>query len=177
MRLFDNFIPFWKARSERRALEKRLQKIVSPEIVSAILNGDATSHEPNFREFQLEYVLAIVAGSTSAQISENTGKVFEIGIQHKAMIFGIINSLVAMTIGKAPFPQNAGDRFAFIADLQKQLGSEIKIIHGSSPGHIGLIGSLDNMASFTFLIPRFGKILASFRDLPFGEAREILGHP
>jgi hypothetical protein len=58
----------------------------------------------------------------------------------------------------------------------RELGKNIKLVHGSSPGHFGILGGPKRVA-YSFVVPQFQSALARLCALDFGQAEELRQAP
>jgi hypothetical protein len=171
--LLNSAISFLKQWRQERRVRKLFSELVSPEIVKQIMEdkSDEAFDFSNFKEAKVEYALVFIRGDGPVQICERVGIVCDIGIAHSAMVDSVLGALVVMTVGSPVCKE--GDRSALISELKEKLGPDLKIVHGSSPGHFGLVGSQQRM-SFTFIIPNFDAVLGCLDEIRFGEVRELI---
>ena len=161
---------------ERRHIKKVFQRLVSPEVVDELLAAEKSTGL-NLDEFKggvVESVLVMAGGAAPGEINAKVGAVCDIGREYNAMHWSIVGPLVVL--GNCPFPnQPTFDRLKFVEELRRKLGGAIKIVHGSAPGHWGLLGSSNGIVIYSFLVSNFSTILGSFGELKDGEVREVLG--
>ena len=63
------------------------------------------------------------------------------------------------------------DRPGFVAELIRQFGENIKLVHGSAKGHYGNLGGPQRMA-YSFILEEFEPALARLCSLHFGQVEE-----
>jgi hypothetical protein len=106
-------------------------------------------------------------------LSVAVARVADLAVAHGAVVHDLVGALVIIAFGTHPAasPQSSG-RASLVQALREQLVSDIKIVHGASDGHYGLLGGETRM-SYTFLVPQFDQILGTLSRLQFGESEEF----
>jgi hypothetical protein len=155
---------------ERRRVKRVFGKMVSPKIVDELLGK---SELPlSVSPVRIGFVFALVRGETATQTSERVGTAVEIA-QARAVV-DILGPLVVATFGRTQFASlNLVEMGSLVADLTRQLGPNLKLVHGIRDGHSGLIGSKTGCISYSFLVPGFEEILCALGRLEFGQIEEL----
>lgn len=157
---------------QRWRIRRTFSGFISEEGLNDILS--AKLDETNVRklkESQLEFVLVAVRGHDAQQISERMGIVADLGVQHKGLVDCLVSSLVVMVFGMAPHDSDK-NRFTFVSALHEKLGKEVKIVHGSERGHVGMIGGNVRL-SHSFIIPSFLEAIEQLIASDFGDIKEL----
>lgn len=158
---------------QKRKDRKTLEKMVSPEAAAGILRGDPPEGPP-FTAGRIEFVLVYVAGNTPEEISEHVGSVTEMATSHDGIVASIIGALVVIVFGTRPHKSPANElRIALVGQMNQALSSHMKIVHGVSDGHCGIVGG-GTLAYYTFILPGFDAILGRLSRLEFGQVEEFL---
>jgi hypothetical protein len=157
---------------EKRRIKQAFSRIVAPDAVEAVLRGDEL--ETVLKQGHLQFALASVRG-TPAEISDRVGLIGDVAMAHSLVVFSSLGPLVAVASGMHSWsPPDATRRLAFVEDLRRQLGDDVKILHGTAIGHYGLLGKETGVVFYSFLLPHFDSVLAALVRLEFGAAKEFL---
>ncbi|SPE52919.1 hypothetical protein SBV1_1610011 [Verrucomicrobia bacterium] len=156
---------------EKRRVKKIFGKVVDEHVVAAALEGRL--ERPPRTQSHIEFVIASVSGDTAERISELMGRVLGIATRHGALVDGLSGSVVVAAFGAPPArPPLAGARFRLVEELLRELGGEIKVVHGAGQGCYGLFGSEAN-GRYSFAVPRFDDALGLLSSTKFGSAQEF----
>ena len=137
------------------------------------MRGDGIERQP-FTAARIEFVLVFVAGKTPEEVSERVGRVTEIAMSHDGSVHDIIGALIVVAFGTVQHGSPiAGKRAALVEHLSRELLSHLKIVHGASDGHYGLVGS-EVRVSYSFILPRFDAMLGRLSQLEFGQIEEFV---
>jgi hypothetical protein len=157
--------------SERRRVKKTFEKLVEPGVVDEVLAGK--SLECPLTASNIEFVIICVRFETPRQVFKSIGRVIEISTRHQASIDGLSASVIVAAFGAQPHsPEKPGSAAELAAELIKELGLDVKIVHGAGSGYFGCFGS-GNSLRFSFVLPRFDSPLALLNQTEFGAAREF----
>ena len=140
-------------------------------LVSLDKHEDIAESVRGLRETRIEYVFVVVRGATAEAAQQLISQVVEIAWVHKADL-EFIGSFLVLTSGVFPLSKASPDgRRALVIDLVKQVGPNVKIVHGSANGHRGLLGS-ERVARYSFILPHFDEILVRLSRVQFGQCGE-----
>ncbi|HZM02815.1 MAG TPA: hypothetical protein VFC44_07305 [Candidatus Saccharimonadales bacterium] len=160
-----------RAYLEKRRVRRIFRKVVNPETADAILDGHNVRQPPT--ESQIELILVFVRGDKPEQISHLIDRVIEICAVHQAYVDGLVASIVVAGFGTHPTSKPAvGARVGFVADLLRQMGPNIKVVHGAGAGYYGLFGA-DKHLRYSFVFPEFDGVLGLLGETEFGTAQEF----
>lgn len=156
---------------ENQDVQNTFEKVVTAESVATLLNPPS-QREP-FKRGRIEFVLAFVRGENPEQVSDRLAIVAELAGQSGATVHGLVGALAVLVFG-THFPSSvaSGSRASLLAALQKRLGPDIKVVHGSAEGHHGLFGG-EKYLAYSFLVPEFDTALGALSGLSFGQAKEF----
>ena len=158
---------------EKRRVKKVFGRLVTKEAAEAIAEGRFSS-EMKMTAGRIDFILVFLRGESAEQVSERMGVVSDLAMKHNGTVEGMISALMTITFGTFPKEQPLpSSRLALVDELQSALGSDIKIVHGTANGHIGIFGSSTRMA-YTFLVPKFDVALARLGHMEFGKIEEIV---
>jgi len=100
-------------------------------------------------------------------------RVADLGTERGAMVFRAYGQTIIMAFGTFPPAQHsAGARNALVAELRKELGEDVRIVHGAVDGQFGNFGS-ETRIDYNFTFPRFKETLARLDQMEFGQAQEV----
>lgn len=156
----------------KRRLRRLLSESVSAEFVDAIVDGSALA-TPSIQSGRIEFIFAFVRADDAVRVAERTALVAEAGIEHNALVHAFVGPMIPMTFGTHPAAaQSPTSRVELVAQLQRRLGNDIKIVHGAVDGHFGLFGGSARF-SYTFTFPGIDVAFATLARLAFGQAVEL----
>jgi hypothetical protein len=160
--------------SERRRLKKVFSKMVSPSVVSGVLeNKSDFKVGAKLSEKTLGVVLVLLRYSTHDEMATHMSLVASLAREHEAWTQAITNCLMVFCYGSFPSGHNSEERRClFVEALQTKLGDVVRIVHGTGKGFVGLVGS-DEICGYTFLMPKFDEALRILCTLPDGKVREM----
>ena len=156
---------------ERRGVRKTLGKLVESDVVDHLLDGKPPA--PSLTASDIEFVLVSVRFETLQQVSEITGRVIEICSRHQASVDGVSGSVVVAAFGVQPHATtNPGAAVDLASDLIRELGPNVRIVHGSGPGFHGCLGS-GKFLRFSFVLRGFDSSLALLDKTEFGTMQKF----
>jgi len=124
-------------------------------------------------ERKLSVVLVLVGGSTSNAVADNIRKVTDLANEHSAGRDAITGNLLVFCNGRHSTEEAYPERQAvFVESINAKLGKDVRIVHGTGIGHVGLLGS-DSFWAYSFLIPKFNDAMRILTNLQDGETKEI----
>jgi hypothetical protein len=157
---------------EKRRVEKALEKFVTKEAAEAIAEGRYLP-EMKIKMGKIDFILVFLRGMSPEQISERMAIVSDAAIKQHGVVEGVVSALMTISFGTLPNVQySPSSRLALINDLQRALGENTKIVHGTANGHFGIFGG-SKRCTYTFLVPKFDVALGRLGQIDFGEIEEI----
>ncbi|MFM8471143.1 MAG: hypothetical protein ACKODH_14475 [Limisphaerales bacterium] len=167
---------FWsshKEDDEKKRVRSVFEHLVSPKVVNELLKGDLSL--PPITEAQLEFVFAIVGGSTPEEVNRHLSLVGELTREHDGQVNTMACSLVVIDFRCHPEGKLASEsRRKLVGALREKLGNKVKAVHGAAKGHYGLYGSEKHVMAYTFTFPEFEAAIATLARLKFGEIEELI---
>lgn len=154
---------------ERRRLHKLFAAYVSPATADMLLAGDLQSDV--FRHSEIDFALVAVRDDNPEQASKLIHHVTETALANRGFVNQIVSPVVIVTFGMvAAQPARDTDRANLVRTLTRELGNDIKVVHGSGLADIGNIGAAGRL-TYAFVIRGFLDALAELAALSFGEAK------
>lgn len=157
----------------RNWLEKLLiRKTLGRHISSPIIEDMLSSHwKPQKLEpATIHFAFVMVRGSTPDQISERMGIISELAEGHGGITDALLSGIVAI-IWHPSAANLESARKRFTRQLAELFPTDSKLLHGSSPGHLGNLGG-PKIMSFSFILSDTEKIIGTWNALPFGTFEE-----
>jgi hypothetical protein len=152
-------------------VKRAFEKVVNPEAAEALADGGAK--RAPLTESSIEIVLVFVRGETPEELSRLIGCVGEIAAAHEAFVYSLCGSLVSATFGAHPNSHPGPSARADLArDLLRELGTNIKVVHGAGRGCYGLFGASKNLF-YGFDFPKFDSALGLVGRAEFGTIQEF----
>lgn len=152
-------------------------KIVSPEAVDELLGAEGFERDA-FRPVNLGVVLAMIGGSDVSSIAAGVRRITELATREKAMVWGVIGPLVALSCGAVHGPSAPLDPNVFRSLLQA-VGSQdfgpIKVVYWQGTAHVGLLGGETGALVYSIVFPEFDRMFSALGRLEFGETVEFKG--
>jgi hypothetical protein len=156
---------------ERRRVKKTFGNLVEPEVVDRLLDGKSPA--PSLTASDIEFVLVSVRFETPRQVSEMIGRVVEICSRHQASVDGVSGSIVVAAFGVQPHATTKpGAAVDLASELIRDLGPDVRIVHGSGPGFHGCLGSGKSLR-FSFILRGFDSSLALLDKTEFGTMQKF----
>jgi len=160
---------------ERYRLRKKYSKHhISKALIDEIIASEGTDEGYlSLKDGLVEFVLIAVRGDTPQDISDRIGKITDIASRHHGLVDTVVSTLVAVTYGMFETQEGQdGNRLTLIEELERTLGDDVKIVHGSEHGCFGYLGS-ETRSSFTFLVPSFVENLGVLATMPYGSTKQV----
>ncbi|HET6160377.1 MAG TPA: hypothetical protein VFE34_18680 [Dongiaceae bacterium] len=124
---------------------------------------------------KIHFILLQVRDDPLDQAPAHMGKAFEIIVRREGNVWGIASSIALAAFG-LPFEEDAeraiGQRAKSVARLVTELGSDIRLVHGTVDGLLGNLGAPEHLHHGPML-PRFSHYLAALMALEFGRSAEV----
>jgi len=153
-------------------VKRAMEIILNPEATEA--SDDDANKRARLTESTIEIVLVFVRGETPEELSQLIGRVGDIAMAHNAMVSSLCGSLVTATFGAHPNSHPGPDaRIDLTRDLLRELGTNIKVVHGVGRGRYGLFGAGKNLF-YGFEFPRFDSALGLVSRTEFGAVQEFI---
>jgi adenylate cyclase len=161
----------WRERAEVRAA---FMKYLSPELV------DRLSRNPDRVRLEVAradicFILLQVRDDPVDQVSAHIAHAMDIIIQCDGTVCDIMSSMVLAIFG-LPLredPEKSSDQRAkSVARLVTELGTNIRLVYGTTEGLVGNYGSSDRF-HWGPLLPGFARYMTALMALEFGQSAEI----
>ena len=121
------------------------------------------------KESTIHFALVAVSEADTNLEKNLIGTTVSLAEQYHGVVMDIMPPLVSVVFERNVPEKN---RTEFVADLQKRLKLNVRIIHGSQAGHIGTVGS-DSRMAYSFILPGFAELIKKLLALPFGQNKEV----
>lgn len=126
-------------------------------------------------EGPVEFVFAVVRGTTANETAQRLGIVATIAHQNGWMVQGLLCNSALLVHGTLPVKEPLVlDRSVLADKLLQTMTSNIKIVHGLESASFGNMGSLARM-TYGVLLPSFLEILSTLNSLHYGQSHEYHG--
>jgi hypothetical protein len=125
------------------------------------------------QEGDVGLALVMVRAGTPEQLSLRMARVAALAAEHGGSTDAMTSGLLVVSFGTQP-QRGPGDRAGFIAALLLDLAAEMKVVHGSEPGHFGTLGGPARFA-YGFVLPSFEGALGRLVQLDYGDTAELAG--
>jgi hypothetical protein len=146
-----------------------LKKYLSLEIIEQAIQG--TLSTAPLRECAVEYLFVMVGGDTPESIRTRIAEVTDLALARGAIVLHQVSAMAIVVWGVLN-SQPPPARNALVTSLVKELGSNVKVVHGTSRAHFGNLGS-ERCMSLSVILPQFTEILAAIARLGFGQVLEV----
>lgn len=158
----------------RRKVKGDFEKVVSPEIVSAVASSLAGGWTPTNERKHFQFIVLQVDEAKPDDVPVLIGKVVDTFLDQGAIVADISSSLIVGYFG-FPFPTSDApeSRQRLVDALLAQNGKAVRVAHGQCEGLVGNFGS-KRRSSYGAVIPNFSGILKKLLASPFGAAIEVL---
>ena len=170
IKMFSWFI----RRKKKEQLRQLFSEYVSPEMLKAAAASEFS--KPNvLSEGPVEFVFAVVHGTTANETGQLLGLVATVAQQNGWMVQGFLCNLVVLVRGTLPVEEPlALKRSALVDKLLQAMASNIKIVHGLETASFGNMGCSARL-TYGVLLPSFFEILSVLNLLPYGQSHEYHG--
>lgn len=165
--------PFTRRRGRAQS-HAVIRKHLSEEVADELLNNPGRMALETQRA-DICFILMQVRDDPVDQVQSHVATAFDIIIRRDGLVCDMMSSVVLSIFG-APVqmdPERASDQRAkSVARLMTELGSNIRLVHGTVPGLIGNIGSSQRF-HYGPLLPDFARYLSALTTLEFGQSADI----
>jgi hypothetical protein len=160
--------------ARQRALIKGVfSRYVSPDVVDELIREPLKAPEPAERR-TISFVVFQVRDDDIENAQKQIERALPIVTEGDGLVEHVASSLVIAIF--SGFQRNESvaedNRARVAARLMSELGPEIRLVHGSAVGLIGLLSTGSNLR-YGSLLPNFGRILDRLLKLEFGQSAEI----
>ena len=159
--------------SKKEQLTSLFSKYVPKELVNSA-GSTGTSELNQLFEGSVEFVFALVQGSTPNETGQMLGTVATIAERGGWMVQALLCNLVVIVHGTLPSPKQPIGRLALTDQLFAALAHGVKIVHGSEVACFGAMGGTSRV-TYGVLLPSFTEVLLALNALQFGKAGEFHG--
>ena len=165
--------PFTRRR-ERAQIHALIRKYLSDEVADELLNNPSRVRLETQRT-DICFILMQIRDDPVDQVQAHLETAFDIIIRRDGTICDQMSSFVLSIFGH-PIeidPERASDQRAkSVARLVTELGSNIRLVHGTAAGLVGNIGSQQRF-HYGVLLPNFARYMSALTALEFGQSAEI----
>ena len=165
--------PFTRRR-ERAQIHALIRKYLSEEVADELLNNPGQIRLETQRA-DICFILMQVRDDTLDRVQAHMETAFDIILRRDGTICDLMSSVVLSVFGHpvSMEPERASDQRAkSVARLMTELGTNIRLVHGTADGLIGNLGS-PHRIHYGPLLPGFARYLTALTALEFGEAAAI----
>lgn len=162
---------WFSLRKKKKQFSQLFSEYVSPEI----LNETAASELSKLNELSegpVEFVFAVVQGTTANETGQQLGIVATIARQNGWMVQALLCNLAVLVRGTLPVKEPLVlERPALADKLLQAITSNVKIVHGLETASFGNMGSSARL-TYGVLLPSFLEVLSVLNSLPYGRSHE-----
>jgi hypothetical protein len=167
-------INWFSRRNTKEKINQLFSQYVSSEMIEAV-NSSKPMELNVLSEGPVEFVFAVVQGSTANETAQRLGVVATIAHQNGWIVQGFLCNLVLLVNGVLPVKERLVlERTSLTDKLLQSMGSNIKIVHGRETAPFGNMGSAARI-SYGVLLPSFPEVLSVLNTLPYGRSHEYHG--
>ena len=159
--------------SKKEQLISLFSKYVPKELVISA-GSIASSERYELSEGSVEFVFALVQGSTPNETGQMLGAVADIAERGGWMVQAFLCNLVVIVHGTLPFTEQPISRLVLTDQLLVALAAKVKVVHGSEVAHFGSMAGISR-ATYGVLLPSFTEVMLALNALQLGKAAEFHG--
>ena len=164
--------PF-KRRRERETVRAAFKKYLAGEVADELLNNPSSLRLETQRA-QVCFILLQVRDDPVDQVQAYMTHAFDIILRRNGTICDIMSSMVLAIFGhpiSEELEKSNDQRAKSVARLVTELGSNIRLVHGTAEGLVGNIGTPQRFR-YGALLPDFARYLNALTALEFGQSAE-----
>ncbi|HKP22489.1 MAG TPA: hypothetical protein VJV39_01385 [Dongiaceae bacterium] len=161
----------WRERAEVRAA---FMKYLAPDLVARLASSSGPLR-PQVERADLCFILLQVRDDPADQVPAHLARAFDIVLRQNGTICDIMCSMVTVVFGHPipEAPERSNDhRAESVARLMSELGANIRLVHGTTEGLIGNVGS-PHRFHWGPLLSGFARYITALTALEFGQSAEI----
>ena len=156
----------------RKKLRSAFSQYVASEVIDELINKPSgTAPQPA----ELCFILLQVRDDPVDQVPAHIAKAYDIIMRRQGAVWGVMSSMALATFGM-PFsddPEKDHDQRAkSVARLVTELGSDIRLVHGTVDGLIGRYGG-ETRSVYGPLLPEFQHYVSALTALEFGQSAQV----
>lgn len=161
----------WRERAEVRAL---IKKYLADEVADELLNNPDRVR-PKIERTDICFILLQVRDDPVDQVPAHMAHAMDIIVRRNGTVCDIMSSMVMAIFGLPVSDdlEEANDQRAkSVARLVTELGPNIRLVHGTTEGLVGNVGS-PHRFHWGPLLPGFARYMTALTALEFGQSAEI----
>ena len=136
-------------------------KYVNKDVLDSVVN------DSGLQEKHIDFVLLLLSNL------DFIGKAIQIVNRQECMIESITGTFITVLVGAPTEKTNSNEtRLQIVAELSKELGSNVVMLHGGCDCLVGSVGNSQRM-SYTAMLPEYKAKLNRLSSLEFGEVAEV----
>jgi hypothetical protein len=147
---------------------------VSPKVINQMIRDPLQKPKgPERRD--VSFILFQVRDDDAENVQKQLERALPIVTEGGGVILDMMSSLVLAVFGLFPGKEPGvleDNRALVAARLMSELGADIRLVHGSSPGLVGNFGTGARI-NYDSVLPKFGKLLERLLKLDYGQSAEI----
>jgi len=166
---------FWKWKSEEQRIRDEFSQHLAKGVIDEILKNP-NQGLPSVKPWTSCYVLLQVRDADLQEMTQHLNTAIDIVVRRDGIVCGILSSVMLAAFGLPFVDDNLGRQRAqqakAIARLAAKLGTNARLIYGTTSGMAGTVGNSEYQLH-GFFLPDFDKQLERLRALDFGKAIEV----
>ena len=161
----------WRERAEVRAA---FTKYLADEVADELLNNPRSPRLETQRA-DISFILLQVRDDPLDQVQAHMANAIDIVLRRNGTVCDIMSSM-AMAIFGHPISEDldksSDQRVKSVARLVTELGTNVRLVHGTTEGLVGNVGSPHRL-TYGALLPGFARYMTALTALEFGQSAEI----
>ena len=165
--------PF-KRRRERAEVRAAINKYLANEVADELLNNPDRVR-PKIERADICFILLQVRDDPVDQVPAHMAHAMDIIVRRNGTVCDIMSSMVMAIFGhpiSEELEKSNDQRAKSVARLVTELGSNIRLVHGTAEGLVGNIGTPQRFR-YGALLPDFARYLNALTALEFGQSAEV----
>jgi len=156
---------------EQWKLRKSLERYLPSDLVNDSMEYQSSTND--LKKEQIEFILVALVDNSLDVCVESIAIVSDIAIKNGWMVIGTVSNTVLLTAGTWPnSPKNVSIRSDVVSELHGSLEQNIKTVHGTDIGNVGMFGSASSV-SWGVLFPSYLQAMESLVKINYGDTVEI----